>query len=463
MPLHFRTLSRFIFDSPADLTNRPYCLFGPMTFKSHFSQLKRRALPCAIVASLPLFLGGWGNWNWLTGHQSTFDTKGPVAASQLDVFYVTLWVTGITFALVAGVLAYATLKYRAREGDDLKAVVPHQGHGNPLIELSLIGLSTVALVFIAVPTMKAIWYTYDVPADQKDIAYEVNAIGLQWWFKFEYPAEQIEDEGALVIANELVIPAGRPVRVNLRTSDVIHSFWVPKLAGKVDMIPNRGNHLWLQADEPGYFWGQCAEFCGESHSVMKFRVIALNETDFAAWVAHQKGAARTVAADAPIISEAAAPYTFVNPGRNAPGYTADFDADPFGNWRKQQNIDAGESPALIAQGRQLFQEKNCVTCHAVRGHEGMGVTGPSLTHIGSRTTIAAGLLENSKENLHRWIVHPEEVKPGNKMYVGVATGGGSVMAGYVNIDRATGKVASHNIKIDDPEARALVAYLHSLK
>src|SRR5690606_12964686 len=143
-------------------------------------------------------------------------------------------------------------------------------------------------------------------------AYEVTAVGYQWWFKFEYPKEQI-DGGQLVTANELVIPAGRPVRVHLRTADVIHSFWVPKLAGKVDMIPNRGNHLWLQADEPGYFWGQCAEFCGESHAVMRFRVIALNEADFSAWLEKQKAPARSVAADAPVSGEVAAPYVFQNP------------------------------------------------------------------------------------------------------------------------------------------------------
>lgn len=411
---------------------------------------------------MPLFFGGW--FEWLTGPQSTFDTKGPVAKAQLDVFYVTLWVTGITFVIVAGIMAYAMFKFRARKSDDAKAATPHQGHGNPLIELSLIALSVLALVFIAVPTLKAIWYSYDIPADQKETAYEVNATGLQWWFKFEYPKEQIDDVGALVTGNELVIPAGRPVRVNLRTADVIHSFWVPKLAGKVDMIPNRGNHLWLQADEPGYFWGQCAEYCGESHAVMRFRVIALNETDFAAWVAQQKTAARTVAADAKPAGEPAAPYAFTNPGRNAPGYSAAFDADPMAAWRKQQQIDAGEEPALIAQGRELFRQKNCVTCHTVRGHEGMGVTAPDLTHIGSRTTVAAGLLENTRENLHRWIAHPNEVKPGNKMYVGVPTGGGNVMTGYLSIDKTTGKPEeTPHITVNDTEARALVAYLHSLK
>ncbi len=432
-----------------------------MTLPSLSRFTKHRALSCVAVAAMPLFFGGW--FKWLTGPQSTFDTQGPVAKSQLDVFYVTLWVTGIIFVIVASITAYATLKFKARETDDAKAVMPHQGHGNPLIELSLIALSVLALVFIAVPTLKAIWYNYDIPAEQKENAYEVNATGLQWWFKFEYPKEQIDGAGNLIAANELVIPAGRPVRINLRTSDVIHSFWVPKLAGKVDMIPNRGNHLWLQADQPGYFWGQCAEYCGESHAVMRFRVIALNETDFVAWIARQKTAARTIAANAPVTGAPAAPYEFKNPGRNAPGYSAQFDADPFAAWHKQQQIDSGEDPALIAQGRQLFQQKNCVTCHSVRGHEGAGTTAPDLTHVGARTTIAAGLLENTKENLHRWIAHPEEVKPGNKMYVGVPTGPGMVMAGYITVDRATGKPAGHNIVINDDEARALVAYLHSLK
>jgi cytochrome c oxidase subunit 2 len=432
-----------------------------MTLLSIYQLLKRRALPAGAVASIPLFTGGW--LNWLTGPQSTFDTHGPVASSQLDVFYATCWVTGITFVIVASFMAYAMVKVRARKTDDPKALPPDPGHGNPLIELSLIGLSVLALVFIAVPTLKAIWYTYDVPAAEKANAYEVNATGLQWWFRFDYPKEQIDGAGSLTTANELVIPAGRPVRVNLRTADVIHSFWVPKLAGKVDMIPNRGNHLWLQADAPGYFWGQCAEYCGESHAVMRFRVIALAEADFAAWVAHQKSAARSVAADAVAAATPATPYAYTDKGRNAPGYSAEFDANPFAAWQTQQKINPGENPTAIAAGRALFQQKGCVTCHTVRGNEGMGVTGPDLTHVGARTTIAAGLLENTAQNLHHWITEPNELKPGNKMMVGVPTGGGNVMAGYLNIDRATGATTGHNIVVSDAEARSLVAYLHSLK
>ena len=421
--------------------------FSPVPF------LRRFAATGALL-TLPLLFGGW-----LSGPQSTFDVKGPVARTQLDVFYVTVWVTMIIFVIVASILAYATIKFRARGPIDKNSPVPDQGHGNPFVELGLIGASIAALVFIAVPTLKAIWYTYDVPEEQRANAYEVTARGLQWWFQFEYPAEQIDGSGQLVTGNELVIPAGRPVRINLRTSDVIHAFWVPKLGGKVDMMPNRGNHLWLQADEPGYFWGQCAEYCGESHAVMRFRVIALGAEDFAAWVENQKKPARTVAPadDAP--KAAFASYDMTPKKRNAPGYTAEFDADPLAAWTALQYPDKDENAALVAQGRALFKEMNCITCHSIRGHEGIGVNAPDLTHFGSRSTVAAGLLENNKSNLHRWIVEPNNVKPGNKMYMGV-----NGMAGYMEMDPATktmtGKV---HIAVNDTEARAMVEYLHSLK
>jgi cytochrome c oxidase subunit II len=420
----------------------------------------RRIFTALAVACLPFLFGGW-----IYGPQSTFDTKGPVAKAQLDVFYVTVWVTLVIFVLVAGVLAYATIKFKAKNTADEHAPVPPQGHGNPFVELGLIAASVVALVIIAIPTLHNIWYTYDVPEDQKANSYEVTATGYQWWFHFEYPKEQIDGGPNLVVANELVIPAGRPVRVNLRTVDVIHSFWVPKLAGKVDMMPNRANHLWLQADEPGYFWGQCAEYCGESHAVMRFRVIALNEKDFADWLVAQKKPARNV--DAAVASNQPkaqlASYTFEKVRRNAPGWSNEFDADPMNRWVSQQHPHKDEDAALIVRGRQLFQAKTCTACHTVRGHEGGGLTAPDLTHIGTRTTIAGGLLENSAFNLHRWITDPEGVKPGNKMYRGVPIGGGGLMAGYAKIDPQTGDVIGHNFTVNDEEARALVAYLHSLK
>jgi cytochrome c oxidase subunit 2 len=193
---------------------------------------------------------------------------------------------------------------------------------------------------------------------------------------------------------------------------------------------------------------------------MRFRVIALEPKEFAEWVEQQKKPARTVAATPnaePLhIQPASLEYR-----RNAPGWSQEFDLSPFENWKQKQFPEKDENPALIAQGRKLFQDKTCVSCHTIRGHEGMGTTAPDLTHVGARTTIAGGLLENNTANLRRWITDPNNVKPGNKMYVGVPMGG-SVMPGYMVRDARNGHLTP-NIKIDSSEAAALTAYLQSLK
>jgi|LauGreDrversion4_2_1035121.scaffolds.fasta_scaffold26079_2 cytochrome c oxidase subunit 2 len=411
------------------------------------SSLVRVGRFLAALAGLLLLSGCDLNFWRMDGHQSTMIAEGPVARSQLNLFYVTCWVTLVIFILVGGVLAYTMWRFRARTEADERAAPPPQSHGNPLVEISLIGASVLALVIIAVPTLTAIWYTHDVPEAEKKNAYEVTATGYQWWFKFEYPAEQaaVDTAGAktpLVTGNELVIPAGRPVRINVRTVDVIHSFWVPKLGGKIDMIPNRANFFWLQADKPGYFWGQCAEYCGDSHAVMRFRVIALDEKDFAAWKEKQLALARSVAAPA-APAAAAAPVAALRAFKtNEVGVSEAFDRNPLEAWRSKQAVEKDENPALIAQGRELFAAKTCNACHAVRGHGAMGVQGPDLTHFGARTTVGAGLIENNPEQLRRWIRDPESVKPGNKM---------------------AKAYRDNKITLSDAEQVALTAYLLSLK
>lgn len=397
------------------------------------------ALGCATLVS-----GCDLNFWTMKGPQSTIETAGPVARNQLEIFYVTCWVTFVIFVLVAAVLAYATWKFRAKSENEAHAEIPAQSHGNPLIELGLIGASVLALVVIAVPTLKGIWYTHDVPAEEKANSYTVNAVGYQWWFRFEYPNEQIKDVGPLVSSNELVIPAGRPVHINLRAMDVIHSFWIPRLAGKVDMIPNRANFLWVKADQPGYYWGQCAEFCGDSHAVMRFRVIALGPKEFNEWLEQQSSTARTVAATGAAQATAKFATYRTDFKRNEAGYTAKYDLNPLDAWREKQFPDKNEDSASIAKGRELFQSKTCFSCHSVRGHMvGGSAAYPDLTHVGSRSTIAAGLLENNPEQLARWIRHPNEVKPGNRMWT----------EGYVK----------NNIKLTEEDISALVAYLSSLK
>jgi cytochrome c oxidase subunit 2 len=420
-----------------------------MRLSNKFTHFTRFARAAAALAGISLLSGCF----WLDGPQSTFDPSGPVARHQQDLFYLTCWVCLVIFVLVGSVLAYAMFKFRAKGEADEHAEPPEQGHGNPLVEISLIAVSVLSLVIIAIPTLREIWYSYDVPVEDKANSYEVTATGYQWWFKFDYPAETaqtVDGSGKIAnapfsTANELVIPAGRPVHINLRTVDVIHSFWIPKLAGKVDMMPNRGNHLWVQADKPGYFWGQCAEFCGESHAVMRFRVIALGPREFNDWLTAQMAPARRVAA--PAAADATRPKAqfaaYRTFRRNEAGTTSEFDVSPLDSWRKQQTAPANEDAALIAKGRDLFNSKTCSTCHTIRGDGYVGVVGPELTHVGARTTIAAGLLENNRDEIHRWIHAPNEVKPGNTMWV----------QGYLKND----------IKLTPDDEDALVNYLESLK
>src|SRR5688572_19624288 len=410
----------------------------------------------------------------LSGPQSTMVTEGPVARAQWDLFMVTVWVTMFIFVIVGTVLAYAQIKFRAKsEAEEHAEPAAEAGHGNPFVEIGLIAGSVVLLVIIAIPTLKDIWYTYDVPQADVDSgnSMDITATGYQWWFKFDYNSEIVQlptgGEAPLTTGNELVVPVNVAVRVHLRTIDVIHSFWIPKLAGKVDMMPNRPNHLWFKAEKPGYYYGQCAEYCGESHAIMKFRVIALSPSDYVKWLENQKQSARTVTAQS-VAAEAMTPRAQFASFTPAVGATfagsPEFDADPFAAWKKMQTPEAGENASLVTSGRKLFKEKSCVNCHTVRGHEGGGVTAPDLTHIGSRSTIAAGVLENTPERLHQWLKDPEYFKPGNKMFHGVGA-----MKGYLELDANNQPVRGadgeyvRNIKLSDAEIDALVAYLHSLK
>lgn len=348
------------------------------------------------------------------GKQSTFDPQGPLARQQLDAFWVTLWVTGFLLLVVGGVYLVAMWRFRIRKGDD-PAAIPPQSHGHPLLEVSLVAASAGLLVIIAIPAFSGVIMMKRMPAEYVAMdPIEVNVIGYQWWFNFEYP-----DEG-FYSANELVIPAGRPVRLNLITQDVIHSFWLPKLSGKTDLMSGQTNRMWIHADEPGYFWGQCAEYCGDSHAYMLFRTVALPEEEYAAWVAQQKSA------------------------------TVDDGGQPL-------HLPDGIDGQLVAEGAALFNE-HCARCHSLdSGRQGMGA--PNLAHFASRSSIAAGWYENEwngeGENplLFDWILNPDEVKPGNYMWRGFLTENGRdvLMPGLVDAD------------LDEGQVRALVAYLGTLR
>ncbi len=329
------------------------------------SSTVRKSVRLAALLAAALLFAGCGQFDgpmeWFSGgHQSTFEVRGPVAQQQLDLFYVTLWVTLFIFVTVGGVLAYATFRFRQRPGDAEKPP-PAQTHGHPLVEIGLIAAAVLLLVIIAVPTVRAIYDIYELPEDEDMLV--IDVIAYQWWWAFEYPDEDV------VTANEVAIPVGRKVKFNLRTVDVIHSFWVPRLGGKIDMIPNRDNWLWLQADEPGQYWGQCAEFCGESHANMKFRVFAYEEDEFQAWLEDHR-------------ADAAEP-------------------DP--------------EDELAVTGAELFRSRGCMGCHTIQGTGAAGMAGPDLTHFGRRQTLGAGMADNTPENLFHWMRDPDGFKPGNLM------------------------------------------------
>jgi cytochrome c oxidase subunit 2 len=393
-----------------------------------FSRILSRV---GLLAALSLaFIMAGCSKEEMTVRQSTMDPKGPVAQVQFDVFMDTVWLVVVLFALVGGLMVYAVIKFRSRPGDENKPAIIEDGHGNPLIEIGLITASIGALVIIAIPTLSAIWYTDDVPVESiptsklsvwyprveggrenyaksvEEQVLEVDVIGKQWWFRFEYPQLGMTNDAKHSVPNELVIPKGKAVRINLRSEDVIHSFWVPKIAGKVDLMPGRKNHMWIQADQTGHYYGQCAEFCGDSHAYMLFRVEVLEPADFAKWVQKQKSEAAPVAAG-----------------------------------------------SKAEKGKALFAAKSCVMCHNVGGHFGAGAFGPDLTHVASRKSLAGAWLDNRdaaaqraaelkngntedsapvddaklKANLIKWIgssgvAHgadgkpSKDVKPGNRMH-----------------------------------------------
>jgi cytochrome c oxidase subunit 2 len=323
--------------------------------------------------------------------QSTFDTSGPVAKSQLTLFYWIFWAAVFVFVSVGGALLYILVRYRRRPGDG----DPEQIHGHTPIEIAWTIVPAIVLAVVAVPTVVTIFDNANSPDPG---ALTVDVTGHQWWWEFRYP-HPTDPNGRVVTANELHIPAGEVVNINLFSKDVLHSFWIPKLAGKVDMVPNSPNTMWIQADEVGEYLGQCGEFCGAAHALMRFRVIAEPRADFDGWL---------VAQDLPALEP-------IEP--------------------------------LAVQGKELFEgEAQCWVCHTVAGSKrSRGTVGPNLTHLADRGHLAAGLMKNDQINLRKWISDPGSMKPGNIMARDAAV--------YSDPDK----------KLSDAQIAALVAYLQGLK
>lgn len=268
------------------------------------------------------------------------------------------WLAIVIFILVQGLLLYSVYRFRVRDNDDS---IPPQVHGNTRLEIAWTIAPSIVVVIMLILTYQAMAKIEAAPPAD---ALRVRVIGHQWWWEVHYPDLDV------VTANEIHIPIDRPVYFELESKDVIHSFWVPRLMGKRDLMPGSTNTIWFTPTEEGLYLGQCAEYCGTAHAQMRYHVVVESETAFNKWVARQRQDAVEVTGDA-------------------------------------------------AEGAQLFVSRACVTCHTIRGTDAIGVIGPDLTHVGSRAFIAGGIMENNRDNVSAWLRDPLGLKPGNKMILPV--------------------------------------------
>jgi len=282
------------------------------------------------------------------------------AKTIFDLSIFVLTVTALIFIVVCGLLVYSVVKFRGRRVDAGRE--PAQVYGSTQIELAwtVIPVLIVAVLFLA--TARIIHAIQDAP--KPAAAFDVTVIGHQFWWEFRYP------KLGIVTANELHIPASDPAHptptfLELLSADTDHSFWVPELGGKTDLIPNRVNQMWLDPARPGIYLGQCAQYCGTQHAKMLLRVYVDAPADFATWVTAQQQAAVQ---------------------------------DP-----------------LASAGKRVFETTACINCHAVSGTPANGRFGPDLTHLMSRSTLASGAAENTLANLRLWIQNPDAIKPGSLM------------------------------------------------
>lgn len=362
----------------------------------------------ALAAGLPLLLAACSGQY----PNSTFTNLTDFNRDSVGLWNLMIWLGLGVFVFVEGLLIYVMIRYRRRPND----AEPEHVHGNTKLELTWTILPAVVLAIITVPTVKSIWkFQSGAPAN----ALQVDVIGHQWWWEFRYPEQNIST------ANELYLPIGRPVNFVLRSNDVIHSFWIPQLGGKRDLMKNRTNSLWFTLDSvgPQAFNGSCNEYCGVSHANMRFRAYTVSPEDFDRWVAGQQAtaaftvgppasatppAAPAALAAATVAQQpAAAPvdgYSF--PAEQLPAHVIPKTPIPAGLTFDESILAAGDAQ----RGATAFI--SCIGCHKVRGNPmAMGIIGPDLTHIASRHTIGAGLFANNPLNMALWIKNARKMKP----------------------------------------------------
>lgn len=286
----------------------------------------------------------------------SLDPQGPIAEDIDGLFRLTLYIATVIFVLVQGAILLAVFVFRDREGRK----EPKQTHGNAKLEVVWTIIPVVILAAISVPSVQKIFEYTDCSADSMDI----SVVGHQWWFEYQY------EDHAITTANVLAIPTGTEICLRMTSEDVIHNYWVPKLNGKRYLVPGQETILLLEADDPGEYWGQCAEFCGLSHALMRARVVAYEPADFDAWVAEQQ--------EPPV---------------------------------------APVASSLEEQGLEIFLANQCVACHNINEVNPLDAgIGPDLTHFASRSVFAGAILDlDASGELEGWLANPPGIKPGSFM------------------------------------------------
>ena len=454
----------------------------------------RNAGATALTVALVLLMAACGG----NHPDSIFHSRTEVNRDVDHLFKLLIYAGTAVFIFVEVILVLTLVKFRKRPGQP----EPEHVHGNTTLEIAWTVIPLLILIVIGIPTVRTIFKTQ---AKAREDALQVEVIGHQWWWEFRYPQYTTRTASGrldtLITANELYVPLGKTVNFTLKSKDVIHSFWVPALAGKRDVMPNHTNYLWYTPDSATMdAWnGACVEYCGTSHANMRFKAFTVSQADFESWAAHQLQPAEGSAAPAaPVVPTGtgagqaagqvavAAPTnpatqpspgaTPATPAANQPGAgvpvagapatpvtQAGFIAFP------QDKIPAHAVPQTplpsdlkfddntlaggnAANGAKLVSTGMCVACHAIRGQPSMmGNIGPNLTHVGSRTTFGGGLYPLDARHLARWIKHSAKLKPGSLMN----------SFGIGEFDPVTKSTVK--IGFTDPQIADIVAYLTSLK
>jgi cytochrome c oxidase subunit II len=310
----------------------------------------------ATCVLIPLTLSGADNGD-ASLTTSIFAPESTPAHSIVRLSVLVLAITGAIFVVVFSLIIYAVVRFRIRSDDDGKE--PAQVYGSNYVEMAWTLVPIIIVVVLTLTTARIIHEIQDAPKPWD--ALDVQVIGHQFWWEFRYP------KFGVVTANELHVPLSLgghriPTFLDLRSADVVHSFWVPRLAGKTELVPNKTNTMWMEPERTGLYLGQCAKYCGTQHSWMLLRVYVDTPDEFFRWIEHEQALA---------ISE-----------------------------------------PDVANGKRIFERTACINCHTVKGTAGTGRFGPDLTHLMTRDTLGSGVIKNTPENLRAWIKDPSQFKPG---------------------------------------------------